>query len=175
MPKLNISMVEETGEPHSTIACHVCRKRKIKCGRELPRCAMCEQSSQECAYPQRAARPGPKIGSSQLKRKRNHERNYSNSNRRQSQNYREDESSENAKAATAPSSPNPSETSGASYERAKTIQSLSFIIHPSHESCSPEDVQTRTPQVAQAPSKGETAVTAICSALSISPDLMNRL
>jgi len=173
-------MVEKTGEPRSTIACHVCRRRKIKCGRELPRCAMCEQSSQECAYPQRAARPGPKIGSSQLGRKRNrdqsgNERNYSNSNRRQSQNYREDESSENAKEATAPSSPDPSETSGASYERAKTIQSLSFIIHPSHESCSPEDAQTRTPQVAPAPSKGETAVTAICSALSISPDLMNRL
>lgn len=54
----------------STIACQVCRRRKIKCGRELPHCNLCQQSLQNCTYPEKPLRPGPKIGSTQNPRKR---------------------------------------------------------------------------------------------------------
>jgi hypothetical protein len=32
------------------LSCVACRKRKVKCGRELPRCVRCVKGSQECKY-----------------------------------------------------------------------------------------------------------------------------
>ena len=60
----------EAARSRSSIACQICRKRKIKCGRELPQCTLCKQSLQNCVYPEKALRPGPKIGSTQIPRKR---------------------------------------------------------------------------------------------------------
>ncbi|TVY40018.1 hypothetical protein LOCC1_G004739 [Lachnellula occidentalis] len=54
----------------SHIACHMCRRRKIRCGRELPCCEVCERTSQVCEYPAQILKPGPKIGSTQRSRKR---------------------------------------------------------------------------------------------------------
>ncbi|KAH7129698.1 fungal-specific transcription factor domain-containing protein [Dactylonectria estremocensis] len=54
----------------STIACHSCRRRKVKCDRQLPRCHVCIQTDQTCKYPLRSLKPGPKIGSIQRSRKR---------------------------------------------------------------------------------------------------------
>lgn len=59
----NISEEGRRSPSHSTLACYMCRKRKIKCGRELPHCTICKETSQECSYPAKPLRPGPKIGS----------------------------------------------------------------------------------------------------------------
>ncbi|KAK7206983.1 fungal-specific transcription factor domain-containing protein [Myxozyma melibiosi] len=59
--------------PKSDIACLICRKRKIKCGRELPHCGVCRQTNQTCEYPPGHLKPGPKIGSLQKRRKRQRE------------------------------------------------------------------------------------------------------
>ncbi|KAJ9502005.1 hypothetical protein H2202_002069 [Exophiala xenobiotica] len=61
---------EEGTQLRSAIACHVCRKRKVKCGREMPQCSLCQQSLQVCEYARKPLRPGPKIGSTQNPRKR---------------------------------------------------------------------------------------------------------
>lgn len=68
------TMVDEiTGEAVTMIACYMCRKRKIRCNRLYPECANCSQTQQTCKYPTRVSRPGPKIGSTQVARKRNPE------------------------------------------------------------------------------------------------------
>ena len=44
------------------LACHNCKRRKIKCDRQLPECAFCRERSQKCEYPTEARKPGPKPG-----------------------------------------------------------------------------------------------------------------
>lgn len=172
-------MDEETGELRSNIACYVCRRRKIKCGREIPNCSICEHSSQICGYPQKAARPGPKIGSSQNGRKRQRassssEKGSSKARKRDSIEPQEETHDDNVVTGPDYASPNHSVTSATSYKQVKDMQSLSFIIHPSHECCSPEEEQAKvlTPDP---PSNEEPMLTATCYALDISPDIMNRL
>ncbi|OCL14888.1 hypothetical protein AOQ84DRAFT_189457 [Glonium stellatum] len=63
--------VDENSRPaQSNIACQACRKRKIKCGRELPHCTVCTESRHMCEYPPGPLKPGPKIGTSHRSRKR---------------------------------------------------------------------------------------------------------
>lgn len=57
----------------SNIACRSCRRRKVKCTREIPECSICLQTNQSCEYPKSAIRPGPKMGSTQQARKRKHD------------------------------------------------------------------------------------------------------
>lgn len=65
-------MVDEaSGEMFTSIACYVCRKRKVKCNRLYPTCLNCAQTQQPCTYPRRVSRPGPRIGTVQNTRKRN--------------------------------------------------------------------------------------------------------
>ncbi|RDL38598.1 uncharacterized protein BP5553_02938 [Venustampulla echinocandica] len=175
----NATMDEETGELRSNIACYVCRKRKIKCGREIPHCSICEQSSQSCYYPGRAARPGPKIGSTQNGRKRqrdssNLEKGNSKPSKRHAVEPLEGAKNENTEVGGDYTSPNHSVTSTTSYKQVKDMQSLSFIIHPSHECCSPEEEQAQV-HTPDPPSNEEPMLTATCYALDISPDIMNRL
>lgn len=44
------------------LACHNCKRRKIRCDRQLPECAFCRERSQKCEYPTEARKPGPKPG-----------------------------------------------------------------------------------------------------------------
>ena len=57
------------GEMLAKVAWKLCRKRKVKCNRELPRCQTCENLQQRCVYPQHVQKPGPKLGTSQKKRR----------------------------------------------------------------------------------------------------------
>ena len=161
---------EETGQLLSTRSCESCRQRKIKCSRELPRCVICERSSKECTYPERTLKPGPKIGSSQGQRKRRREsagsqlldasrkalRRTSDSSR---QSNRDDEDS------IVPTS---------STQHPNDIQTLSFIIHPSHESCSPEQ-HHETVMSAAPPVDHETLVGLSCYTLGIEPECLKHL
>ncbi|KIV81157.1 hypothetical protein PV11_08596 [Exophiala sideris] len=49
------------------VSCEACRRRKAKCDRKIPSCSLCLKSSQECCYPSKRLRPGPKTGSTQKK------------------------------------------------------------------------------------------------------------
>jgi len=164
-----------TGSLRSSMACLVCRKRKIKCGRELPRCSFCDLSCQDCSYPQRSRKPGPKIGSSQaVPRKRAHASISSLLQGRPERN----------------SSQRPGELGGANFRSASSdadlesnalndsneaIQSLSFIIHPSHESCSPEQRPRDAPAGVTTAGREATLLGVCLQSLGITYDHLDRM
>ncbi|KAI9036449.1 Zn(II)2Cys6 transcription factor [Aspergillus affinis] len=43
-------------------ACNPCRRRKLRCSRELPACQHCRKSAHECLYEAKRAKPGMKTG-----------------------------------------------------------------------------------------------------------------
>ena len=58
---------DATGEENGTaktkrIACVVCRKRKLKCNGEKPKCATCARLGHNCAYDEVRRKSGPKRG-----------------------------------------------------------------------------------------------------------------
>lgn len=56
--------------PNALLSCQSCRRRKVRCDKELPSCSLCVKSSQNCTYPAGPLKPGPKLGSSQRSVKR---------------------------------------------------------------------------------------------------------
>ncbi|KAK0666799.1 putative fungal-specific transcription factor [Cercophora samala] len=44
------------------LACYACKRRKVKCDRQLPVCSLCQKLSGQCEYPTHAEKPGPKTG-----------------------------------------------------------------------------------------------------------------
>lgn len=52
------------------LSCFICRKRKVKCSRQLPACSLCTRLSLDCAYPTESQKPGPKKGANQERKKR---------------------------------------------------------------------------------------------------------
>ena len=56
--------------PTALLSCQSCRRRKVRCDKELPSCSLCVKSSQTCTYPPEPLKPGPKLGSSQRSLKR---------------------------------------------------------------------------------------------------------
>ena len=173
----------ENGSPSSVMACYMCRKRKIKCSRELPSCAICERSSQPCSYPSRAGRPGPKIGSTQAPRKRHRPSVEEDDPRGRNKHrldlqQREQDSSDNESTNLSGPLPDTSMSSASSYRQIQEMQSLSFIVHPSHESCSPEDAQERQdayPGSASVAVRRPAVLATTCLALKTNLDLLDRL
>ena len=55
---------------NALLSCQSCRRRKVRCDKELPSCSLCVKSSQTCTYPPGPLKPGPKLGSSQRSLKR---------------------------------------------------------------------------------------------------------
>ncbi|KAK4118835.1 hypothetical protein N657DRAFT_583002 [Parathielavia appendiculata] len=51
----------ESAEPTS-LACNPCRKRKLRCSRELPACQHCRKTATECVYEAKRNKPGLKPG-----------------------------------------------------------------------------------------------------------------
>lgn len=134
---LNYSRNKETGDFQSSLSCYVCRKRKVKCGRELPRCLVCEQSFQVCDYPQRVSKPGPKIGTTRKSRKRGQDAGQEPTRQR-----RKSISTVSADDTELMDQINGRDLSREALDHTnelrkdtKEIQDLSFIMHPSHECC----------------------------------------
>ncbi|KAK4197636.1 putative fungal-specific transcription factor [Triangularia verruculosa] len=66
---------QETGTPPSDasaakLACYACKRRKVKCDRQLPICSLCQKLSGQCEYPTHAEKPGPKTGPHQGSKRR---------------------------------------------------------------------------------------------------------
>ncbi|KAK5467898.1 hypothetical protein LTS15_000871 [Exophiala xenobiotica] len=172
---------EEGTQLRSAIACHVCRKRKVKCGRETPQCSLCQQSLQVCEYARKPLRPGPKIGSTQNPRKRKNrtadgEEDQTQERTRQptspAQQIRSDNS--NTTSTRIPNSQDVSEAPESPARQADDIQALSFIIHPSHESCSSEKGKDDSPgSNSHSHSQQGSHVSASCYALGFSPVLLD--
>ncbi|KAL5362696.1 fungal-specific transcription factor domain-containing protein [Aspergillus floccosus] len=57
-------MEEDCSENASQVghACNSCRKRKLRCSRELPTCQHCRKSASECFYETKRGKPGMKAG-----------------------------------------------------------------------------------------------------------------
>ncbi|KAF2768267.1 hypothetical protein EJ03DRAFT_123177 [Teratosphaeria nubilosa] len=162
-----ITMTED-GQMRSTIACRVCRKRKTKCGRELPQCNLCGQSGQQCEYPCEVRRPGPKIGSTQVPRKRN----ASTSVASRPVNKTPRLSVERTSRISPPPPPPPVDVvqpispAPSLSAPSPSMLSLSFILHPSHDSCSPH----HSPPEAETNSESqEDHIEAACLALGVQP------
>ncbi|KAL4811612.1 fungal-specific transcription factor domain-containing protein [Aspergillus spinulosporus] len=48
--------------PEAGHACNSCRRRKLRCSREVPACQHCRKSASECFYETKRAKPGMKAG-----------------------------------------------------------------------------------------------------------------
>ncbi|KAM5341326.1 hypothetical protein ACJ41O_014357 [Fusarium nematophilum] len=53
---------DEGGVPDASLACNCCRKRKLRCSREVPTCEHCRKTGYECVYETKRAKPGMKTG-----------------------------------------------------------------------------------------------------------------
>jgi hypothetical protein len=172
-----IVIVKESTRARSIIACCKCRAQKIKCSRELPQCLICQTQKQQCSYPPRAQKPSPKVGSSQNTRRRrrqDHEQRQASGTTLQD-NFESENEDRRTRLSHETSPSEQSSTSHTSYLKySQHIQSLSYTIHPNHESCALEDGQDITPAVNPTYSK-EAFLTSTCYLLGIGPDLMKHL
>ncbi|KAK4226601.1 hypothetical protein QBC38DRAFT_545867 [Podospora fimiseda] len=54
------SFAPGTSSSGEILACFLCKRRKVKCDRQLPNCSLCRKLNLNCEYPAYAGRPGPK-------------------------------------------------------------------------------------------------------------------
>jgi hypothetical protein len=181
---------ETTGEAFTSIACYMCRKRKIKCNRLYPTCQNCTQNQQTCTYPRRVTKPGPKIGSIQSNRKRNEELPLPEQAKKpkisgptvvSSTTLQQSLLPPPPAQAYAPSlpmqqarSPSASTPSTTASHLSRDITSLSFILHPSLE---PRDLEpynelNQSPDIA---TDDDSIISSACSALGVGATEMNQL
>jgi len=154
----------------SAIACLHCRKRKVKCSRDLPTCILCQESGQDCHYPEQILKPGPKLGSVHPRRKRRREdsQNYDNKATKtdhvvvQDKTESLEQNDETAEEAVAIVADSPT-----SLRQAPNMQSLSFIIHPSHESCNPKEKEQQLCSLTQPSLERTILLTNACSLFGI--------
>jgi len=52
--------ISSAGE--AALACNCCRRRKLRCSREVPTCQQCRKTGSECVYESKRAKPGMKAG-----------------------------------------------------------------------------------------------------------------
>ncbi|PTB35000.1 hypothetical protein M441DRAFT_205667 [Trichoderma asperellum CBS 433.97] len=156
-------------DPKSSIACQSCRRRKVKCDRELPSCQVCLGTLQSCQYPARHLKPGPKIGTLQRRKRRERIQSRSNSTLIQPESINSCSSLEDiqeVESGVTGSSDNEQATAidaqsgGKSLSRplnssnneevdrtsqdigcSVNMSDLSFILHPSHETSTPDGGQ----------------------------------
>ena len=192
----NVTQSADSAEPSSNIACHACRRRKVKCGKELPFCLRCQQSAQRCVYPEKAQRPGPKIGDTRGPGKRQaqsmlaltfsclfesnlpqgsrFENGVQPEARRQRISDTACDSSGDRGQLQHPAVAQSPDVADATTWDARTMHNLAFLVHPSHESRSPEDRYSQTPgSVSQ--STSEAFLADSCFALGVPRQKMDQL
>ncbi|KAK5655504.1 hypothetical protein OQA88_5775 [Cercophora sp. LCS_1] len=52
--------VASTDAAEAKLACYACKRRKVKCNRQLPVCSLCVKLNGVCEYPTHSEKPGPK-------------------------------------------------------------------------------------------------------------------
>ncbi|KAM0244422.1 hypothetical protein ACHAP5_006224 [Fusarium lateritium] len=179
---LPIATSEDGDKGKAASACNVCRRRKIKCGKELPHCLLCQQNSLQCDYPRELRRRGPKIGSTQKlrRRQRQHPRGRPGAFdipykapieiREPHTQLQPPVVQQSASLVTQLPQP-PTRNISAS---TPNMQSLSFILHPSHESYSPGDRSIQSPS-GDAPSSEQNHIAASCQDLGFEPGHLREL
>lgn len=194
--EINVTLRADSAETGSTIACYVCRRRKVKCGKELPFCLTCQKSAQSCVYPEKAQRPGPKIRDAQRPGKRraqsmlalifsrlfesnlpqgSHFENgiQPEARRRRISDTDCEYSRDNGRPEHSEAAQSPIEADATAWD-ARKMHSLAFLVHPSHESCSPEDRYSQTPRsVSQ--SSSDALLADSCFTLGVSHRKMEQL
>ncbi|KAH6999323.1 fungal-specific transcription factor domain-containing protein [Ilyonectria destructans] len=185
---------EEEAKRKSSITCHSCRRRKVKCNRELPYCQVCVDSGQTCEYPDRHLKPGPKIGALVFG-----SRAHLQSGRIETVNLRRDADGDRGgqysqgdveqmsipDRQTGP--PSFEKTSNASTtlrddEQCRgrrgsqlNINDLSFILHPSHEASTPEKSQSAASVVEVVATEDESLYQKACFQLGLSEQAMEKI
>ncbi|OJJ05915.1 hypothetical protein ASPVEDRAFT_45359 [Aspergillus versicolor CBS 583.65] len=142
------------------IACYSCRRRKVKCDRQRPQCLVCLETSQDCCYPERSLKPGPKLGSSKRPRKRTLQQSDNDGSETSPKSNAPRESLEtSSKTPGIPPALKTTLDAGAGTLGEKGVSSmktasdprsnihdLSFILHPAHEAASPENKEPTPPE-----------------------------
>ncbi|CRK40054.1 hypothetical protein BN1723_004680 [Verticillium longisporum] len=54
--------IDDGASSEAALACNCCRKRKLRCSREVPTCQQCRKTGSECVYETKRAKPGMKAG-----------------------------------------------------------------------------------------------------------------
>lgn len=187
----NAVVTQTTEESFKSIACYSCRKRKIKCSRLYPTCHNCAQNQQTCAYPVRVTKPGPKIGSIQMNRKRNEEHQPPEQAKKQKTAIPLVASSSVSQQCLLPSpptqpfstslpvqqplSPSASTPSTTASQLSRDITSLSFILHPSLEPRDQESYNQLNHEPDITTAADDSIISSACSALGVSATEMNQL
>ncbi|KAM0331312.1 hypothetical protein ACHAQA_002982 [Verticillium albo-atrum] len=58
----NESINDDAAASEAALACNCCRKRKLRCSREVPTCQQCRKTGSDCVYETKRAKPGMKAG-----------------------------------------------------------------------------------------------------------------
>jgi Fungal specific transcription factor domain/Fungal Zn(2)-Cys(6) binuclear cluster domain len=162
------------------LACHNCKRRKIKCDRQLPECAFCRERSQQCEYPSEARKPGPKPGT----RKRTSVLSAtSDSDARLNGSSSLRHAADNSAAYPSPSELHAGvdTTSPINSFAGVTPESnlLSRMIHPSHETRPPSETDAAGSLIELGIVPGQTDYTrmvgGVCTAFDISPQEYDNL
>lgn len=163
------------------LACHNCKRRKIKCDRQLPECAFCKERSQKCEYPSEARKPGPKPGT----RKRSSLLSAISDKDGQLIGSPSSRHHRNNSAAY----PSPSELHSGIVDTTSPVNSftgvtpessmLSRMIHPSHETRPPSETDAAGSLIELGGLPGQTDYTrmvgSVCAAFDISPQDYDKL
>ena len=164
------------------LACHSCKRRKIRCDRQLPECTFCKEKSQKCEYPSEAKKPGPKPGTRK---------------RASLLSVTHDKDGQLSTNSSLPRKAGDNSTAGCTnsdhhvgnYETTSPVNSftgvtpesnlLSRMIHPSHESRPPSETDAAGSLIELGSAAGRNEYTkmvgCVCSAFDISPQAYENL
>lgn len=135
------------------LACYSCRQRKVRCDGALPHCSQCQRGQKACKYPEDAKKPGPKMGSIHKK----HRKRDPTTLIRGSHKVRQQGDVESIFASPEPA------LKATRHQRTENIQSISYIIHPSHESCSPQSSRLDVAPADTTNGNGSLLISACCT------------
>ncbi|CCT69331.1 uncharacterized protein FFUJ_06847 [Fusarium fujikuroi IMI 58289] len=176
------------------VACHSCRKRKVKCDREQPCCHVCIETGQYCEYPERVLKPGPKIGSLQRRGRRYRDRCQSKPTDQLNRNNESaspidqnggersivvDVSQSERRQSFASSSSrrkSDAQDQNAGHKVSKlNIHDLSFILHPSHEVTTPDEEPPTAMSVESADVDNQRLFQSACQCVGLSKQSVEKM
>lgn len=133
------------------VSCLICRSKKSRCDRVLPRCSTCATAQRSCSYPQRIQKPGPKPGRSYPRPCAkstltiNDGEGETTSKERDRRTRTQLHRRRRSETHLPSSSPDPSSVTSASSTQANDLHKISFLIHPSHDAVSSTGTRPTSP------------------------------
>ena len=163
----------KTSDPRrSKNACNDCRSRKVKCSKELPRCANCQACLQTCTYSRRVLKPGPKLGSVHKRRLLEHQggERYLSA----PPTTRKDASREERDSIEVTRHSEFCASDEETLRCSNHVQTVSELCLPSNEVTSPETAATGTNLMRSSPAPGHVLMST-CNTLGLTADVMKQL